>query len=124
MNLELFILENYQAEVSIADLDQFARERVFFNVENPPPISKGGSQSATPGSSITIPVTQTSRGPIVVFYTTSTDSRLGKPFAGVMLEEAVQIVYSMKNVDGLVLQSSREPALAIGKPNFGEVKTR
>ena len=117
-------MANYQSEVSITDLDQFAGDRVFFNVANPPPISKGGSQPATPGSSITIPVTQTSHGSVVVFYTTSTDSRLGKPFAGVMLEEAVQIVHSMKNVDGLVLQSSRESALAIGKANFGEVKTR
>jgi len=124
MNLESFILANYQAEVSIADLDQFAGDRVFFNVVNPPPISKWGRQPATPGSSITIPVTQTSQGSVVVFYTTSTDSRLGKPFAGVMLEEAVQIVHSMKNVDGLVLQGSRESALAIGKMNFGEVKTR
>jgi len=61
---------------------------------------------------------------MVVLYTDAADARLNKPFAGLMLEEAIQIVYAMRNVSGLLLQSSQAPALAIEKMPGDEVKSR
>jgi len=124
MTLDEFILQNFGNSVSINDLGSFAAVRVFFNVDNPPALAPGVAQQAEPGSTITIPFTQTPRGPMVVLYTVAEDRRLNKPFAGVLLEEAIEIVHAMKSVKGLVLQSSQEAALVVEKSPNDEVQTR
>ena len=115
MTFDQFILQNYQAAVSVTDLKPFLGERVFFNVLDAPAAPAGGSRQAVPGSTITIPFTPTPMGAVVIFYTTATDKRLGKPFAGMLLAEAIEIVGTMADVKGLLLQSSKEPALMVGK---------
>lgn len=124
MTLEQFIIENFNATVALRDLEPYAREEVFFNVGKPPVFAASGRQQATPGDTISVPVSATPRGPMVVLYTDAADARLGKPFAGVVLEEAIQIVYAMPSVNGLLLQSRRAAALVIEKMPGDEVKSR
>lgn len=124
MNLDALIVSRYQTVVPVGELAPFAHEQVFFNVNNAPKMVGVGSQPATPGSSITLPLTKTTHGQFVVFFTTSTDARLNRPYAGAALTEAIEIVSAMPAADGLTLQSQREPALVLGRASFGEVKYR
>ncbi|WP_147400438.1 hypothetical protein [Acidovorax cavernicola] len=124
MDLEQFILQNYQQPISLKGLEPFLNERVFFNLDNPPSLPAGGSQQAKEGDALSIPTVPTSLGSAIVFYTLATDVRLQKPFAGVLLDEAIQIVHAMQAAKGILLQSSQMPALLIEKPSAGEVKLR
>lgn len=124
MTMDQFIFQSFGAPVSVNDLGPLLRERVFFNVGNAPSISPGGSQKAAPGDTVTVPVTHTPQGPMVVLYASDTDSRLNRPFAGLLLDEAIEIVHAMQKVKGIVLQSSQEPALVIEKSASDEVKIR
>jgi len=124
MTLDQFIVQNFNEPVSLRDLDSFAHEQVFLNVSNVPVLPASGHQPATPGDTVSVPVSATPRGSMVVLYTDAADARLNKPFAGVALEEAVQIVYAMRSVSGLLLQSSQAAALAIEKMPGDEVKSR
>jgi hypothetical protein len=91
-------------------------DEVFFNVENPPALQSGESAIASAGDAITIPTITTAMGRMVIFFVSTTDKRLKHPFAGVKLREAIELTNAMTSVDGLLLQSVGEPALAILKP--------
>ena len=59
-----------------------------------------------------------------MLYAATEDPRLARPFAGVLLDEGLEIVHAMQSVAGLMLQSSGEPALVILKSQGGVVKSR
>src|ERR671925_57916 len=110
--LEKFIRSHVGEPVTSRDLEPYGREQVFFNVRNPPPII-GASQEATPGAPIELPLHETPVGPAVVFYTSDADAKLSKPFAGVLLAEALEIAVAIKQAKAFVLQYSSGVALLI-----------
>ena len=124
MTLNEFIALKFETPVTVNDLAPYLSSQVFFNVTNAPMLSSDASKLATPGEVVSVPVTVTPLGPMVVLFADASDVRLSRPFAGVLLDEAIQIVSEMPNVAGLILQGDREQALAIEKLGDMEVKHR
>jgi len=117
--LETFVLERCGQPVSLADLTPYLHEEVFCNAK-----PEHSDAPGVPGSALTLPLSRAQIGPVVVFYVNATDTRLQRPFAGLRLDEALEIANALDAAAGVAIQSSKAEALIIEKQNLRGVPHR
>jgi hypothetical protein len=106
--VEQFIQERCGESVRLEDLRPFLDEEVFFNATPEDPAASG-----IPGTALTLPLSLSPVGPVVVFFANATDARLLRPFAGVRLGEALEIALATEGAAGVAIQSGGADALII-----------
>jgi hypothetical protein len=93
----------------------FGQEEVFFSIAEPSPQLKDGSLKTSPDAEVRLQLAKLDVGPMALFYASNGDRRLSERFAGMPLMRAAQMVSSIPEVEGLLLQSDADAWLVVRK---------
>jgi hypothetical protein len=96
-------------------LRAFGQDEVFFSIEEPSPQLKDGPLETSPGAQVKLQFAKLDIGATALFYASRSDHRLSERFAGMPLMKAAQMVCSIPEVEGLLLQSDADAWLVVRK---------
>jgi hypothetical protein len=90
-------------------------KELFFNLSNTNEIDNNNNEIKVPTVSVGENLSA------VVFYTSSSDSRLGDKYAGIAWEKGLEMVSKMPSANGIVIQTTSDAWIAIAKDKVEEL---
>jgi len=116
-----YIVQNAGLHNGNAFLRTFGAAEVFFSIESPDENLKDGPLLASPGVDLKMQIARLEFGPVAVFYTSNKDARLLDRFGGIPLIRAAEMVVSMPDVAGMLIQSDQDAWFVVDRNALRQV---
>lgn len=121
MTLNEYIIAHADQGGDADFLRSFGAVEVFFSIDAPGGQWKEGPLVVSADANLRMPVVKLGSDRMVLFYASKQDARLSEPFAGMPLMRAVEMVCSLSDADGMLIQSDTEAWVAVRKEVLRDV---
>jgi hypothetical protein len=97
-------------------------QEIFFNISNPSALNQPDLERSFRAGAMSMQTAKLPEGEMAVFFVSKDDTRINKPFCGILLNEAIGMVKNNTSVAGMLLQSLGEKWIVIKKDAINEVR--